>query len=185
MTKKEQIRVGKFLSLVLRHNPQKINIELDEEGWTDVTILLRQLKKFNHAITFEELEFLVENNPKQRYSFNSNQSKIRANQGHSVQVDLGLKKVAPPDILFHGTADRFLEEIQGKGLIKMSRHHVHLSADEETASKVGKRHGRLVMLQVDAKRMSEEGFEFYLSENNVWLTDHVPSEFLSVIVSQH
>jgi putative RNA 2'-phosphotransferase len=179
MNEKDQVKKGKFLSLVLRHNPDKIKIKLDEEGWTDVTVLLQQMKKFNREISFEELDYLVENNPKKRYSFNKDKSKIRANQGHSVQVDLGLKSVSPPDVLFHGTADRFLESIREKGLVKMNRHHVHLSADEETASKVGKRHGRLVMLKVDSKRMADEGFDFYLSENGVWLTDHVPSQFLS------
>ncbi|MFK7784152.1 MAG: RNA 2'-phosphotransferase [Crocinitomicaceae bacterium] len=181
MNPKEQIKKGRFLSLILRHNPGKIDIQLDEEGWTDVEILIRQMNKFNRNISFEELDYLVQHNPKKRYAFSQDKSRIRANQGHSVKVDLGLKPATPPDELFHGTADRFIESILNEGLVKRNRHHVHLSADIETASKVGKRHGRLVILKVDARQMLTKGFQFYISENGVWLCDHVPSQFLDTM----
>ncbi|MCJ8288531.1 MAG: RNA 2'-phosphotransferase [Crocinitomicaceae bacterium] len=178
MNEKELIKKGKFLSLILRHNPEKIKIELDNAGWTDVDTLIRQMNKFNRRIDIKELEYLVENNSKKRYAFNSDKTKIRANQGHSLNVDLGLKTISPPEILYHGTADRFLESIYEKGLIKKERHHVHLSADLDTASNVGKRHGRLVIFEVDSQLMNQDGFEFYKSDNGVWLTDEVPSKYL-------
>ena len=128
----------------------------------------------------ETLERLVRENDKQRYTFNSDHTKIRANQGHSIEVDVELKEQEPPSLLYHGTARRFLSSIWQKGLVKMTRQHVHLSADEETARKVGSRHGSPVVLEVNAGKMFQDGFHFFLSENGVWLTDHVPQAYLKL-----
>ncbi|WP_371199263.1 RNA 2'-phosphotransferase [Flammeovirga sp. OC4] len=174
-------RTSKLLSLVLRHKPQTIAITLDENGWTDVEILMKQLEAYQHPITLQELEFLVENNNKKRFSFNEDKTMIRANQGHSVNVDLNLQPITPPSILYHGTAEKFLKSIREKGLIKKNRHHVHLSADIETARSVGQRHGKVVIFEVNTQKMLEEGVLFFKSENNVWLTDTVPFHFLKQI----
>ncbi len=181
MNKKELTQKGKFLSLILRHQPETIKIKLDKEGWVEVDLLIKQMNKYQKKIDFKELEYLVENNSKKRYSFNSDKTKIRANQGHSLTVDLGLEKITPPEILYHGTAEKYMGSISEKGLIKKERHHVHLSFDMETASKVGLRHGKLVVLKVASALMSQEGFSFYKSENGVWLTDEVPCRYLEAI----
>ncbi|WP_019988798.1 RNA 2'-phosphotransferase [Rudanella lutea] len=171
-------RVSKFLSLVLRHKPEEIGITLDENGWTDVPTLLVKLAAKGHRITHEQLRFIVETNNKKRFAFNENETRIRANQGHSVEVDLGYVQKQPPNFLFHGTATRFLDAILAEGLKKMDRHHVHLSVDEQTAYKVGSRHGKPVILTVKAGEMVADGHVFYQSENGVWLTDHVPTAYL-------
>lgn len=173
-------RISKFLSLVLRHKPEKIGITLDEAGWTPVADLLTQLNKSGLTIDFEILEEVVANNPKKRFSFNESSELIRANQGHSVQVDLGYEPQLPPTILYHGTTIRFQEAILAGGLKKMSRHHVHLSDQLETATAVGKRHGKLMMLEVLAGQMYKDGYPFFKSQNGVWLTDHVPAKYLRV-----
>ena len=165
---------------MLRHAPETIHIQLDGQGWTDVKILIQNAKANNIQITTEMLQEVVAENEKQRFAFNEDGSKIRANQGHSVTVDLGYSPAIPPDILYHGTATHFLNSIYEKGLIKGKRHHVHLSADKETATKVGKRHGKLAIFEVHAKEMHEEGYLFYQSENGVWLTDNVPPKFLTL-----
>ncbi len=166
---------SKFLSLILRHQPEKIGLELDTNGWADINELIEKSKKVK--LTKELIVEVVAKDNKQRFIINDD--KIRANQGHSINIDLALEAVEPPDILYHGTATRFLESIMKEGLTKQSRQHVHLSKDIETATMVGKRHGKVVILKVDAKKMFEEGHEFYLSENGVWLTDSVGVEFLS------
>ena len=181
MNEKETKRISKFLSLILRHKPHIIDIQLNEEGWADVDELLEKWKNQREAITLEQLQYVVENNDKQRFTFNDDQTKIRANQGHSIDIQLNLEAQIPPETLYHGTATRFLDAIFEKGLIKGKRQHVHLSLDSETATKVGKRHGKLAMLLVQSGEMHEAGFEFYLSKNGVWLTDHVPPEYLTIL----
>lgn len=174
-------RISKFLSLVLRHKPEKIGITLDKAGWTPVTELLTQINKSGLSVDFEILKEVVANNPKKRFSFNESLELIRANQGHSVQVDLGYESQVPPTILYHGTTIRFQEAIRAEGLKKMSRHHVHLSEELDTATSVGKRHGKLLMLEVLADQMHRDGHSFFKSQNGVWLTDHVPAKYLEFV----
>lgn len=180
MNEKQLKKTSKFLSLVLRHKPEEIGISLDESGWTNVKKLLQALTSCGRKITMEELEYVVDNNNKKRFSFNDNKTKIRANQGHSVNVDLGYEEKIPPAVLYHGTATRFMDSIFKEGLKKMNRHHVHLSSDEETAISVGKRHGNPIVFSVIAGEMHRAGYKFFLSENGVWLTEHVPMEYLFV-----
>ena len=179
MNEKQQKRIGKFISLILRHEPQKIGLTLDDAGWANVNELLAGLKSKNHEISFDQLKQLVASNDKQRYSFNEDQTRIRANQGHSLNLDLQLEAQEPPEMLYHGTATRFLDSINEKGLIKGSRHHVHLSSNESTAQQVGSRHGKPVVLKIASGEMYKNGYVFYCSENLVWLTDQVPTEFIS------
>ncbi len=175
----DKVKLGKFLSMVLRHKPETIGITLDENGWADVDELIKQMNKNKEDyFNFEILSEIVETNNKKRYAFNEDRTKIRANQGHTVKVDVELKKAIPPDILYHGTAVKYEQSIDSEGLIPKARLHVHLSYDIETATAVGKRHGKLLIYTVDAKKMSEKGYKFYLSENEVWLTEYVPIEFL-------
>lgn len=169
---------SKFLSLVLRHDPARIGITLDSAGWTDVAALLAALAAHGTALTREELASIVATSDKQRFALSPDGERIRANQGHSVEVELELAPATPPATLYHGTVDRFLASIHDKGLIKGARHHVHLSADLETAQKVGGRRGRPVILVVRAADMVASGYSFYVSQNGVWLTDHVPPTFI-------
>lgn len=178
ISEKENTRISKFLSLVLRHKPETIGIELDENGWTDVSVLLGKLHQNDFSIDLEILKHVVATNSKSRFAFNDRFDKIRANQGHSVEIQLGYMAQRPPAILYHGTGEKSVEAIRKSGLLKMERHHVHLSADRETAIKVGQRHGKPFVFEVLAERMFLEQFEFYLSDNGVWLTDHVPAIFL-------
>jgi len=180
MNEKDTVRTSKFLSLVLRHKPELIGLELDPNGWASVPELVHKCTLSGNTMTFEMLEHVVETNPKKRFAFNDDQTLIRASQGHSVAIDLGLLPRTPPEILYHGTAYSSLDAILENGLKKQSRQHVHLSADKETAVKVGSRHGKPVVLEVAALGMSREGFEFFLSENEVWLVDAVPREFLNI-----
>ncbi len=169
---------SKFLSLVLRHQPDLIGIVLDDAGWTDVDTLLAKAATKGTRITRDELAEIVRSSDKQRFALSPDGQRIRANQGHSVEVELDLPPTAPPEILIHGTVDKFLDSIRKTGLIKGSRHHVHLSADTTTASKVGERRGKPVLLEIRAGAMAEAGHVFYLSANNVWLVDAVPPEFI-------
>lgn len=169
-------RISKFLSLILRHEPEKVGITLDEAGWVPVDELLDALGAHHHRLTLEELQEVVDTNDKKRFTIQD--GFIRANQGHSIQVDLQLPESVPPDCLYHGTVPRFLDSIRGKGLLKGERHDVHLSPDRETAVRVGKRRGLPHILTVKAKEMHADGFKFYLSANGVWLTDHVPPKYL-------
>jgi putative RNA 2'-phosphotransferase len=171
-------RTSKFLSLVLRHEPAKAGLTLDSSGWVGVDELLAGCAAAGVAITRAELAKIVAQNDKQRFAFSDNGQRIRANQGHSVEIDLKLAPAVPPEHLFHGTADRFLAQIRRHGLSKQQRHHVHLSATRETAIEVGKRHGRPVVLRVAAGEMARQGHPFYCSANGVWLTDSVPPQFL-------
>ncbi len=181
MQAKELIRLSKFLSLVLRHRPQLIGITLDEQGWTDVPTLLQKANAAGTPLDMETLRFVVENNNKKRFVLDETKARIRAAQGHSVEVALGYSTQEPPEILYHGTAERFLKSILELGLQKRQRHHVHLSHDVETARSVGSRHGRPVILEVRAGAMQNAGFQFFISENGVWLTDEVPAEYLWVL----
>jgi len=178
MNEKERRKKSKFLSLVLRHQPHTIGIELDEAGWVDVEVLLTALARHNKRMSRAKLEEVVRTNDKQRFSFNEDGTRIRANQGHSVGVELGYEPATPPEILFHGTPQQFVETIAEQGLRKMNRHHVHLHVDVETSTAVGQRRGKPVLLKVRALDMHQAGHEFLVTPNNVWLTDHVPAEFI-------
>lgn len=173
ITEKENIHISKFLS-VLRHKPETIGITLDENGWTDVQQLIEQLNSHGMQIDREVLKHVVSTNSKKRFSFSDDGTKVRANQGHSVGVDLLYKPGRPPELLYHGTAERFLSSIVSTGIQKMARHHVHLSANIETATQVGQRHGKPVVLQVRALDMFNDGYQFFVTDNQVWLTEHVP-----------
>ena len=174
------VKLGRFLSLVLRHNPGAAGITLDEHGWADVEQLLDGVNRSGRHIDMETLERIVRENSKQRYSFNGDRTKIRANQGHSIQVDVELKEMEPPKYLYHGTASRFLPAIQREGIRKMSRQYVHLSGDFETAMAVGRRHGAPVVITIGAAAMARDGITFYRSENGVWLCEQVePGYFVT------
>ena len=178
MDTKQTKRLSKFISLILRHQPQKIGLQLNDYGWANVNELIQKSNAFGVKFSKLDLEEVVANNNKQRFSFSDDGSQIRANQGHSIKINLGYEAVAPPETLFHGTATRFLDKIKEGGLQKMKRHHVHLSANRDTAVSVGKRHGKVIVLTIEAKAMYQAGFEFFVSDNGVWLTDHVPTEFI-------
>jgi len=177
---KSLVRYSKFISLVLRHQPEVVGPKLDLNGWTDVDQLIHGARCKGYPLTPELLKEIVETNDKERFAFNEDGSKIRANQGHSRDVELGLAPKEPPCELYHGTATRFWPSIEEQGLMKGNRQHVHLSSDLKTAEKVGVRHGKLIILSIDSRWMHEEGHDFYLSENGVWLTDHVPPRYLSI-----
>ena len=174
----EHKHISKFLSLILRHKPETIGIELDNEGWVSVDELLEKLKLHGKPVSLEQLQEVVATNNKKRFRFSDDGKRIRANQGHSVAIDLALAPTTPPPVLYHGTATKNLDSIFEKGLIKGSRQHVHLSKELGTAINVGARHGKPVVLEVDAAQMHQLGFHFFLSENGVWLTDHIPPKFL-------
>lgn len=176
---KADIRLGRLLSLVLRHDPSAAGIQLDGHGWADVNELLAGVKRTGRSIDRDTLERIVRENNKQRYSFNGDHTKIRANQGHSVRVDVELKETEPPRYLYHGTASRSLSAIHREGIQKMSRQYVHLSEDFETAMAVGSRHGSPVVITIDAAAMARDGIVFYRSENGVWLCEQVaPNYFM-------
>ena len=178
MDTKTTTTVSKFLSLVLRHQPELIGIELDTQGWVDVAILIKQLNANGTFVDRALLDHVVETNSKKRFAFSDNRERIRASQGHSISVELGYSAQTPPDILFHGTGEKSVTSILSTGLEKRSRQHVHLSQDLQTATQVGGRHGKPVVFTVLAAEMQAAGHLFYLSENNVWLTDHVPVKFV-------
>ncbi len=168
-----------FMSLVLRHKPKAAGIVLDEHGWANVDELLNGMCEHGHPITMEQLEEIVRTDNKQRYSFSEDKSLIRANQGHSIPVDVELPEAQPPEFLWHGTSTKALPSIKEQGLKPMSRLYVHLSKDEETAVTVGARHGTPTVLNVKTGEMFRAGYKFYLSVNGVWLTKEVPPQFLS------
>lgn len=175
---KETTRISKFLSLVLRHQPELIGLALDENGWASVPELLEKLQLNDMAVSHAFLQHLVATNNKKRFAFNEDQTRIRASQGHSVTVDLDYAPSIPPEILYHGTAAKNLPAILQSGLLKQGRQHVHLSADKETAIRVGQRHGKPVVLNVMANAMQKDGYVFFLSANDVWLTHEVPAVYL-------
>ena len=179
MTEKEKKNISKFISKILRHRPEIIGIRLDEHGWADADELIAGVRRAGHpGFDREKLDEIVETNNKKRYSYSVDGRLIRANQGHSIPVDVELERVVPPEYLYHGTGEKYVDSIDETGLIPKSRLYVHLSADQDTAVKVGKRHGKAVIYKVLAGRMSEDGYEFYKSVNNVWLTKEVPVKYL-------
>jgi putative RNA 2'-phosphotransferase len=180
MNAEQTKKTSKFLSLVLRHQPERIGIELDESGWVRIDTLLSAMDDHGRPLTRETLQFVVDNNDKQRFSISPDGTRIRANQGHSVEVDLGYEPSIPPEILYHGTPRQFVELIRRDGLHKMRRHHVHLHEEIATATAVGNRRGKAVLLKVRAQAMHAAGHVFYVTANHVWLTDYVPSEFIEI-----
>lgn len=180
MTGDERTRLSKFLSYVLRHRPDAVGLELDEAGWVEVDVLIEAARAHGRALTREAVDEVVATSPKRRFALSADGRRIRANQGHSVPVSLGLEPLAPPETLFHGTVAAALEGIRARGLVRMERHHVHLSADRETAARVGGRRGRAIILEVRAQAMHRAGFVFFRSDNGVWLTDRVPLEYLEL-----
>lgn len=168
---------SKFIALILRHKPETIGITLDEHGWANVDELIEGVN-MTYPLTMEELEEIVRTDEKRRYSFNDDKTLIRANQGHSIPVDVELKEVHPPKYLYHGTGEKYVPSIDIQGLIPKSRLYVHLSGDIETAVKVGSRHGKPVVYRVSAEQMVEAGMLFYKSVNGVWLTKNVPARYL-------
>lgn len=184
MNENQQKQISKNLSYVLRHRPNAVGLELQEGGWVEVDVLLGALKRSGKAPSMEVLQKVVAECTKQRFEFSPDGAQIRARQGHSVEIALGYEATPPPPVLCHGTATRNLDSIFADGLQKGRRHHVHLSTNKETMIQVAMRHGKPVLLAVDAARMSEAGCEFYVTGNNVWLTDHVSPEYLSIVESE-
>ncbi|MFJ7129317.1 RNA 2'-phosphotransferase [Streptomyces sp. NPDC098101] len=176
MDERRTVKVSKYLSKHLRHQPERIGLVLDAQGWTEIDALLRATAEHGFPITREELDHVVETNDKKRFAVEG--TRIRASQGHTVQVDLDLPAAEPPAYLYHGTVATRLPAIRAEGLRPMARHHVHLSPDRETATRVGARRGRPVVLSVDAGAMHRAGHVFHVSANGVWLTDTVPPDFL-------
>jgi putative RNA 2'-phosphotransferase len=181
LSEKEVVRISKFLSLVLRHKPQVLNIRLDEQGWVAVDDLLEKLNAKGFSVDQKVLQYVVETNNKKRFALSDDGSKIRASQGHSLNVNLGLESSIPPVILYHGTAEKNRDKILNEGLKKQKRQHVHLSADKETAITVGRRHGKPVVFTVKAGEMHHDGHVFFLSANGVWLTETVPADYLQLL----
>lgn len=178
MERARAVRISKLLSYALRHDPAALGIALDDAGWTPVAAVLDGLASRGEAVSRAELEEIVRESDKQRFALEGD--RLRANQGHSVDVDLGLERRVPPEVLYHGTVARFVAAIEEEGLLRGKRTHVHLSADVRTAETVGKRRGSAVVIKVLARAMHENGHAFFLSENGVWLTEHVPPRFLEI-----
>ena len=174
-------KISKYLSYHLRHRPDMLGLELLDGGWVEVEKLLQATQRFKFPVSMNELRYVVENNDKKRFSFDDTNTLIRANQGHSVKVDLQLKSAVPPEILYHGTYLGAVESIKQQGIQKISRHHVHLSSNWQTAKDVGARRGIPIVFEVDAKAMNLDKFIFYLSDNGVWLVDFVPIQYLKQI----
>ncbi|MFJ1793797.1 RNA 2'-phosphotransferase [Kitasatospora griseola] len=178
MDEKHTVKTSKMLSRILRHDPGSVGVSLDAAGWVEVDTLLAALARHRRPLSRAQLDHVVATNNKRRFAYSEDGGSIRASQGHTVEVDLGLPATTPPDVLFHGTAERTLPYILAEGLRPMTRQDVHLSADTETAVRVGSRHGRPVVLEVDAAAMAAAGHEFRVSANGVWLTDAVPVPYL-------
>lgn len=171
-------KISKFLSLVLRHQPELIGIQLDQNGWADVAVLIEKINTHGIKIDLTILNHIVATNPKKRFAFNETRDKIRASQGHSIEIELGYTNQQPPEILYHGTGEKTVASILQSGLEKRNRQHVHLSADITTAIKVGQRHGKPKIFKVLAQQMFNDNYIFYISDNGVWLTDSVPPKYL-------
>lgn len=180
MNEKSQVGISKFLSLILRHRPEKFGLKLESGGWVKVDELLAACAKNGNVLTREMLEKVVAENDKKRFSFDETGAKIRANQGHSIAVEIEFEQKAPPRVLYHGTAEKNVERILEEGLQKMARHHVHLSQDAVTARAVGARYGKPVVFEIDTMAMLADGFKFYVSANGVWLAREVPPKFLKL-----
>ena len=180
MKNKTENEISKYISLILRHKPECISIKLDENGWANVTELINGINK-TIPFNMNMLEEIVNTDNKNRYSFNHDKTLIRANQGHSIDVDVELENKIPPDILYHGTARKYTKMIEKDGLLPKSRLYVHLSTDYNTAITVGKRHGEPVIYEINTSKMIKDGYIFYLSKNNVWLTKAVPAKYIKKI----
>lgn len=180
MNAEKRKRISKSLSYVLRHQPDSVGLELAEGGWIEVETLIQAFNDSGKPLTLELLQEVVAENDKQRFEFSDDRLRIRARQGHSVDIDLGYEAATPPAWLFHGTATRNLESIFATGLNKGNRHHVHLSTNKQTMLQVGQRHGKPVVLAVDAAKMLSDGYQFFVTGNQVWLTEEVPPQYLSV-----
>ena len=171
---KDLMKKSRYLSKLLRHEPE--DLKMDKNGWVSVEELCQKVD-----ITTDMLDQIVEENDKKRFAYSSDKKRIRASQGHSISIDVQLKEMVPPDVLYHGTSLEAYESIKIVGLTKMKRTHVHLSSDIDTATKVGSRHTKgkqPIILEIDAKSMYKSGGKFYLSENKVWLTDYVPVRYI-------
>ncbi|HEX6429888.1 MAG TPA: RNA 2'-phosphotransferase [Niastella sp.] len=175
---KQLKNISKLLSLVLRHEPEYIGLSLDTEGWANVSELIEKVNQKGIRLDFDILQTVVDTNDKKRFAFNDDKTRIRASQGHSIDVDLNLPVQVPPAVLYHGTADTNIAAIKQHGVEKRARQHVHLSVEKGTASNVGQRHGKPVILVIQALAMHEQGHKFYLSDNGVWLTDQIPPAFI-------
>jgi len=172
--------ISKFLSLVLRHEPERIGLTLDPAGWAIVEDLLTKAAAAGRGFSRDDLHEIIATNDKQRFALSEDGQRIRANQGHSISIELGLPVVTPPHVLYHGTATRFADAILRSGLDRQARHHVHLTQHRDTAVLVGRRHGRPLVLRIDARRMAEQGHEFHCTANGVWLVAQVPPEFIQI-----
>lgn len=181
LDEKSLVKRSKYLARHLRHQPEALGLTLDPGGWVAVDALLAAMRRHGIELSRAELDEIVARNNKQRFSFDETGTRIRANQGHSIPVDLQLAPATPPDALYHGTSKATIGPILREGLQKMRRQHVHLSRDKATAIKVGSRHGAPIVLLVDAAAMARDGYQFFLSDNGVWLTDHVPPRYLRVL----
>ncbi|MFK7883144.1 MAG: RNA 2'-phosphotransferase [Phycisphaerales bacterium] len=184
MNASETVRVSKRLSYVLRHQPDSVGLVLDDAGWVDVSALLDALSAHGPEVSAEMLRHVVVTNSKQRFEFDANETRIRARQGHSVEVRLGYEPISPPAVLYHGTPDQSLASVLATGLDKRARHHVHLSADQATTIEAARRRGKPVLLAIDAAAMDADGHVFFRAENGVWLTDHVPVRYLGVVEAE-
>ncbi|MBZ9624428.1 RNA 2'-phosphotransferase [Clostridium sp. FP2] len=174
------VGLSRFISLILRHKPHSVGITLDEFGWANVEDLINGVCECGKKIDMQTLNRIVDENNKQRYSFNEDNTKIRANQGHSVDVNIEFEEKIPPQYLYHGTSERSSASIMDLGIQKQNRQYVHLSLDIKTAYAVGKRHGKPIIMRIDAEKMHEDGFKFYLSKNMVWLVDFVSVGYVSI-----
>ena len=175
MNNKQLKKLSRKLSKVLRHSPESIGLILDNNGWADIAELLKCLGR---DVTIEDILYVIENNDKKRFELSQN-NKIRACQGHSINIDLNLEPIVPPDILYHGTSENTVPYIKDTGILKMNRHYVHLSVNIETAINVGQRHGNPIVLSIDTKKMHENGIQFYISKNGVWLTDFIHKNYIT------
>lgn len=171
-------KISKFLSYVLRHNPAEIGVILDEHGWININELIDKSNSTGRNITRKLLDEVVQTNDKQRFAISEDGLSIRANQGHSLKINLDLSPLSPPPVLLHGTAKKSITTIKIAGLKKMARHHVHLTENREIAGAVGRRYGKLIMLEIDSRQMAEDGFKFYKTANGVWLVESVPANYL-------
>ncbi|MFC5601456.1 RNA 2'-phosphotransferase [Deinococcus cellulosilyticus] len=176
-------KLEKLLSFLLRHSPETLNLHMDASGWVETDLLVKAVRSKEPRFDLKALQKIVRDSQKQRFSFSEDGSKIRANQGHSIKVDLELPPVEPPETLYHGTVERFLDSIMQEGLKKGDRQHVHLSLDLETAQKVGQRRGKPLILTINAQKMHRDGYVFYVSDNGVWLTEQVPPQYLDLYFS--
>lgn len=174
-----RIKISKYLCFILRHHPEAIGLGLDSEGWASIDEIIQKISRFK--LTPELIDYVMQTDDKQRFCISEDGTKIRANQGHSIDVNLNLKPLQPPEVLLHGTANRFLENILEKGLLKQKRQFIHLTESESIAKAVGSRYGKPVILEITSVRMVEDGFIFYKSLNNVWLVEHVPVDYLKIL----